>query len=346
MIRLGLRQDRVLLLLAPALAALGCAGAAPPAPVSARPGMVAAATVSAGPTVAAQTISTTTTVAAATISTPGEPHAFPAGWVRGAPAPPDPAPPLASMILGPQRQPVAPVELRLADLPLVEVTPKPLDAQRPGPNVLLPGEPSREIFVAPGCSRASVRNHSVGEITVGWVSLPIAPQSGGGVQLWHVQGGDGHDRYTSASWRTLDRAPGGALIYRETHAWFDMLTCKAFEVRHMEAVAQPIASGLGYAFRTHCASCKVTETDALHLITPGSGWGQSAFDHSEIALGQGRSTTRIMTFGNSALRRFRESGAITTRVADATLGVDVVQGSGESEPTAMIYVSDPPPSRF
>jgi hypothetical protein len=306
--------------------------------------MVAAATITAAPTVAAPTILPPPTVSAATISAPGEPVAFPAGWVRGAPAPLDPPPPLASLTLGPQRLPVAPVELRLAELPLVEVTPRPVDTQRPGPNVLAPGEPSREIFIAPGCSRVSVRNHSVGDVTVGWSSLPIAPQSGGGVQI--QRGGDGHDRYTLASWRTLDRAPGGALLYRETHAWFDMLTCKAFEVRHLEAVAQPIASGLGYAFRTHCASCKVTETDALHLITPGSGWDQSAFDHSEIALGQGRSTTRVMTFGNSALRRFRESGSITTRVADATLGVDVVQGSGESEPTAMIYVSDPPPSRF
>jgi hypothetical protein len=338
-IRLRLRLERALLLLVPALAALGCAGAAPlPAAVAPRE-VVAAATISAPSIVAAATISAPTPA-------PTEPVAFPAGWVRGAPASIDPPAPLASLTLGPQRPLVAPVELRLADLPLVEVTPRPLDAQRPGPSVVAPGEPSREIFVAPGCSRASVRNHSVGEITVGWVSLPIAPQSGGGVSLWHVQGGDGRDRYTLASWRTLDRAPGGALLYRETHAWFDMITCKAFEVRHMEAVARPIASGLGYAFRTHCPTCKVAEVDALHLITPGSGWDSSAFDHSEIALGQGRSTTRVMTFGANALRRFHESGALTSRVADITLGVDVVQGSGESEPTAMIYLSDPPPSRF
>jgi hypothetical protein len=306
--------------------------------------MVAAATTRPDPIVAAATTSADPIVAAATTSAALAPVAFPAGWARGAPAPLDPAPPLASLTLGPQRPLVAPVDLRLAELPLVEVTPRPVDTQRPGPNVAAPGEPSREIFIAPGCSRVSVRNHAVGDVTVGWLSLPIAPQSGGGVQI--QRGGDGHDRYTLASWRTLDRAPGGALLYRETHAWFDMLTCKAFEVRHVEAAAQPIASGLGYAFRTHCASCKVNETDALHLITPGSGWDQSAFDHSEIALGQGRSATRVMTFAGAAIRRFRESGAITARVADATLGIDVVQGSGESEPTAMIYVTDPPPSRF
>jgi hypothetical protein len=191
-----------------------------------------------------------------------------------------------------------------------------------------------------------VRNHAVGTISVGWLSEPIAPQSGGGVSLWHVKGGDGRDRYTSASWRTLDRAPGGGLRYQETNAWFDMLTCKAFEVRHMSAVAQPIASGLGYVFRTHCAACKPEVRDQLHLITPDTPWGNGAFEHAEIALGPGRSSTVVLTLVNAAIRRFREGGAITDRVADAQLGVDVVQGSGESEPTAMVYVTDPPPSRF
>jgi hypothetical protein len=229
---------------------------------------------------------------------------------------------------------------------VVEITPQPEDKQRPGPNAPAPGEPSREIFITPGCGRASVRNHAVGTITVGWASLPIAPQSGGGVDLWHVKGGDGRDRYTSASWTTLDREPGGALRYRETNAWFDMITCKAYEVRHVEAVAQPIAGGLGYAFRTHCPSCKPADVDTLHLITPGGGWGDDVFDHSALPLGPGTSSTRLFTLGNRAIRRFRESGSITSRVADAELGVEIVQGLGEVEPTAMIYVTDAPPPRF
>jgi hypothetical protein len=331
-----IRLDRALSLL-PALAALGCAGA--PRPI------VAAATIASAP----PAIVAAATISPATIAAPTAPidrAAFPAGWVRGAPAPLDTTKIPASLTLGPQRPIVAPVALRLADLPAVEVTPRPLDTQRPGPNAAAPGEPSREIFITPGCERASVRNHAVGTITVGWTSLPIAPQSGGGVMLWHVKGGDGRDRYTSASWRTLDRAPGGALLYRETHAWFDMITCKAYEVRHMEAVATPIIGGLGYVFRTHCPACKAADADQLHLITPGTGWGDEPFDHAEIALGPGQSTTRVITLGTSSIRRFREAGSITSRVADAQLGVDVVQGTGEAEPTAMVYVTDPPPSRF
>ncbi len=335
-----IRLDRALLL--PLLAALGCAGA-PPSPRAAAPAaaprpIVAAATISAAPIVAAATI--------APSPAPIDRAALPAGWVRGALAPLDPGPKTAPLNLGPQRTIVAPIALRLADLPLIEITPRPLDTQRPGPKAPPPGEPSREIFIAPGCSRASVRNHDVGTITVGWSSLPIAPQSGGGVMLGGFNGGDGHDRYTPASWRTLDRAPGGALRYRETNAWFDVITCKAYEVRHMEAVATPIASGLGYAFRTHCPSCKAADVDQLHLITPGTGWGTDPFDHTEIALGPGQSTTRVLTLGSSAIRRFREAGSLADRVADAQLGLDIVQGTGESEPTAMVYVTDPPPSRF
>jgi hypothetical protein len=166
------------------------------------------------------------------------------------------------------------------------------------------------------------------------------------VSLWGVKGGDGRDRYTSASWNTLDRAPGGALRYQETSAWFDMITCKAYEVRHVDAVAQPIAGGLGYVFRTHCPSCKPADIDKLHLITPDPGWGGGAFDHTALPLGPGQSTTHVITLGNSAIRRFRESGSITSRVADAELGVEIVQGLGEVEPTAMIYVTDAPPPRF
>lgn len=39
-----------------------------------------------------------------------------------------------------------------------------------------------------------------------------------------------------------------------------------------------------------------------------------------------------------------QGGAIAERTTDALLGVDVVQGTGEAEPTAVVYVRDPPPS--
>ena len=99
-------------------------------------------------------------------------------------------------------------------------------------------------------------------------------------------------------------------------------------------------------FRTRCPSCKPVDVDKLHPITPDTGWGGGAFDHAALALGPETSVTRVFAPGNSAIRRLRASGSITSRVADVELGVEVVQGTGEVEPTALVYVSDPPPSRF
>jgi hypothetical protein len=125
-----------------------------------------------------------------------------------------------------------------------------------------------------------------------------------------------------------------------------MISCKAYEVRRMEALAQPIAGGLVYAFRTRCPRCKGADGEKLHLLTPGSGWGISPFGHLEIALGRGQSSSLVIQLGLGAIRRFSGGGAVTERATDALLGVDVVQGIGEAEPTAVVYVSDPPPSSF
>lgn len=336
MIRLDLALDLACALLLPALGALGCAGAPLPPPTAAP---IAASSASAPVIVAAPTVAAPT-VAAATTSAPA---ALPAGWTAGAPAPLEAAKAPAS----PTLDAGAPEALRLADLPLVEVTPIPSDKHRPSVKTRTPGEPSREILITPGCKRASVRNHAFGFIQVGWVVQPIAAQSGGGVELWHVKGGDGRERYTVALWATLDRGEDGALHFQETDAWFDMLDCKAYEVRHVDAAPRPIAGGLAYAFRTHCASCTGAEVDQLHLITPGSdGADTGSFDHREIPLGPGLSKTLSLHLSADSIRRFRQGGALTTRTTDAKLGLDVTQGTGEAEPTAVVYVNDAPPPRF
>ena len=332
-----IRLDHALLLPAlAAIAALGCAGAPPQARVAATLAptspavIVAAATITASPLAPAEA-STSVSI------TPG---AFPVGWVRGAPAPLDSASPDTLSLLDPQRPTVAPSALRLADLPLIEEAPRPLITQPPSNETAAPGEPAREIFITPGCGRASVRNHTFGFIAVGWVSQPIAAQSGGGVTLDHVKGGDGQHRYIPASWQTIDRAPGGALRFQETDAWFDVLSCKAYEARRLEALAQPIAGGLAYAFRTRCPSCKGTKIETLHLLTPSNGFEPDAFAHHEFALGPGQSSSKVIALSLNAITRFRQAGAVTERATDARLGVEVMQASGEAEPTAVVYVSN------
>jgi hypothetical protein len=311
-----IRLDRALLL--GALAALGCARTPPPLHPAAA--IVAPATIAQAPREPAPA--------------PLERVAFPVGWVRGALAPEE-RPSFAS-----KRRAVTPEVLRVADLPVVEVTPRPVDSKRPSNQTVTPGELSQSIFITSGCGRASVRDHAFGFIQVGWFAQPIAPQSGGGVSLWHVNGGDGHYRYPLASWQTLDRGPGGALRFQETNAWFDMTTCKAYEVRRMEAAPQPLAGGLAYVFRTRCPSCNASKMDVLHVLTPDNGWDSGPFDHREITLGAGTSSTTVFHLGTSAIHRFHEIGAAAERAVDVVLGLDVVQGTGEAEPTAVVYVSE------
>ena len=336
-----IRLDRALLI--PALAALGtlgCAGA-PPQPRAA----ATLAPTSPSPIVAAATIAAPPSAPAAASSSIA-PGAFPAGWVRGAPAPLDSSSRETFSSLDPQRPTVAPNALRLADLPLIEETPRPPSTQPPSNETAAPGEPARDIFITPECGRASVRNHAFGFIEVSWASQPIAAQSGGGVMLGHVKGGDGQHRYVPASWQTIDRAPGGALRFQETDAWFDVLSCKAYEARRLEALALPIAGGLAYAFRTRCPSCKGSKIETLHLLTPSAGFVPGTFDHHEIALGPGQSSSKVIALSLGAITRFRHAGAATDRATDARLGIEVMQASGEPEPTAVVYVSDMPPPRF
>ncbi len=158
--------------------------------------------------------------------------------------------------------------------------------------------------------------------------------------LWHVKGGDGQHRYIPASWQTLDRAPGGALRFQETDAWFDVLSCKAYEARRLEALARPVAGGLAYAFRTRCPSCKGSKIETLHLLTPSAGFDLDTFAHHEIALGPGLSSSKVIALSLAAITRFRKAGAVTERATDARLGIEVMQASGEAEPTAVVYVSD------
>ncbi|MFS8065615.1 MAG: hypothetical protein ACMG6S_04505, partial [Byssovorax sp.] len=104
--------------------------------------------------------------------------------------------------------------------------------------------------------------------------------------------------------------------------------------------AQPVAGGLAYAFRTRCPSCKGTKIETLHLLTPSTGIVPDTFDHHEIALGPGQSTSRVIALSRDAIHRFHVAGSITDRAKEARLGVEVTQASGEAEPTAMVYVSE------
>jgi hypothetical protein len=273
------------------------------------------------------------------------PPAFPAGWVRNAPslALPTSTDRIPAITTDLPPSPVAPTALRLADLPSIEITP-PLDAAHP-PRAPLSTPFSEEIFIAHGCSRASVKNHDFGFIQVGWFSLPITAQSGGGVSLWGVHGGDGRETYTFAGWQTIERGEGESILFEQTDGWFNMLTCKMHEARKVRVLARPIAGGLAYGFIASCPDCAPKDRRQLHLLWPESGLGGFTFTHRAVSLFAGMADSAAASVTSAGLDRLRRAGAASTRTGDASFMIEIVQGTGEAEPTATISVRGAPPER-
>jgi hypothetical protein len=253
----------------------------------------------------------------------------------------------------PARVPVDTTAIRMADLPRVEVTPVPEEKKPPTSD---PAEVSPEIIITGG--RITVRNRPFGFIEASGLEMPIFPQSGGGVDLWFgMLGGDGQVVYLLVQWQTLAAAPDGALQYEEGFDWYNVLTRKAFVAWRMKAPAQPIAGadGLAYAFRTVCPACGAGSGERLHVITPSLGWegqmigdstrsrgGGDQFSHTEIPIRPGDGGSIAGNLGSSAIKRFKKSGAAPTRAEGTFLAVEVTQGVGEADPTALVSTAPAP----
>lgn len=277
---------------------------------------------------------------------------LPAGWIAGGPSSvmaPEPAPSRMSreamqIESAPPRPALAPAPIDLAAYDVVDVPPTLTTEQVEATNDPPPGDPPAELFVDRDCGRASVRGHAVGMIQVGWASLPIAPQSGGGVSLWHVRGsglGDGKHLYARALWETIDHLPDGTLRYAQTVARFNVHTCKARLVSTFTAVARPALGGLAYLFRTRCAACGAKGREDLHVILPSGGWGTEPYAHSVVALGQADS---VRVRGDRFhLDKFGRSFAVPVPLPpvgyDMLIGVEAVRGLGESRPSVIGYAS-------
>ena len=283
---------------------------------------------------------------------------LPAGWIAGGPAAPMPAATTPGrksrdalqLALSPPRPVLAPVPLALADLDTVDLQPAPSAAQIAASNADAPGDPPTDLFVAPGCSRASVSGHDIGEISVDWETRPIAPQSGAGVMLWGSRGGDGKHLYVRASWETIDSLPDGTLRYTETVARFHVLTCKARVARRYSVIARPYFGGLAYLFRTRCAACAPAERDVVHAILPPGGWGTEPYSHNHVAVVPGVGQGFLQQVSAAHRRRFGE--LLRHPVADAAagmsteIGIEAAQTLAEQAPTMIAYTAEVPERGF
>lgn len=290
----------------------------------------------------------------ATASTHADP-ALPKGWIQGGPSTPmaaDPAPSPRSrealqLASSPVRGPVAPVSIGLEGIEVVEVEPEPARSEIEDAKGDVPGDAPEDLFVDRGCTRASVRGHSVGSLSVGWVSEPIGPQSSGGPSLWHVRGdrglGDGKHLYTRASWETIDRAEGGALRFTETVARFHVRSCKARTARRYSAIARPILGGFAYVFRARCARCAPDSRDALHVILPPGDWGTEDYSHRVVRLPEdGADHLRVSVSPARVQKLARAIGRPlpSTVDMDRVIGIEVAKGLWERAPTVIGYTHE------
>jgi hypothetical protein len=280
---------------------------------------------------------------------------LPAGWIAGGPAAPmtaEAAPNPRSrealqLASSPLRPALAPVPVALDAFELVEVTPALTEKEAEASNADPPGEPATDFFVDRGCGRASVSGHAIGTVQVGWASEPIGPQSGGGVDLWHVRGsrgGDGKHRFAHAAWETIDRLPDGTLRYMAATGRFDVRTCKTTLHSRYTAVARPILGGLAFVFRTRCAACAPAQRDGVHLLLPTSGWGNDPYAHSTLQVGpESAGSTRIQV-DRARLDRFGKTVGRSLPAPpegrDVLVGFELVKGLGEAEPSVIAYAAE------
>ncbi|MFT3766469.1 MAG: hypothetical protein QM820_13290 [Minicystis sp.] len=293
------------------------------------------------------------TMVAGSTKTHADPS-LPEGWIAGGPAAPmtaeaSPSPrsrEALQLASSPLRPVIAPVPLALDAFDVVDVEPALTDKELES-NADASGEPATDFFVDRGCHRASVSGHAVGDVQVGWVSLPIGPQSSGGVDLYHVRGsngGDGVHRYAHAIWETLDRQPDGTLRYTHTDGRFNLRTCKTRVASRYTVTARPLFGGLAYLFRTRCAKCEPAQREVLHVLTPPSGWGNEEYGHRRVLLGGQHADSERVRVNDVRLRKFEKAfGRALPRVADGReilLGIETAQGLGEAAPSVIAYATE------
>lgn len=277
--------------------------------------------------------------------------ALPAGWIRGgAPLPivAEETPGTLSIrqlqINGAVPRPaLAPVAIPISALPVAEVVERP-SSERP-PTSPPGGEIASDLVVTPECRRAFVKGHKYGTMRVEYREQPIAQPEGGGVAMWELRGSRGQPGYLLATWESLELESDGAVHYRETTAWIDKTTCEARVARKVALTPVPLPGGLAFAFLERCPTCAPDAREKLRVVYPdhgGMNWRPIASRSAAIQPGTGQMIKHTIEL--AAILDFRASGVAVSARVDQAIGIEVVQGTGEIEPTVIAYASDAGPN--
>jgi hypothetical protein len=136
--------------------------------------------------------------------------------------------------------------------------------------------------------------------------------------------------------------------YSYVEAWLDGTTCKGIELRRYTTPVYPIAGGLGYTYRTHCASCAPKEQDELHIVIP-TAMSSSAFgekngvrywtylmEHLELPMSVGTAGTMTAQIEEASIALWNRVVPKGLPVADVELRVETSFAAGEDAPTVLV----------
>jgi cytochrome c peroxidase len=224
----------------------------------------------------------------------------------------------------PPRQVMEMIDLDLDALPIVETEP-PIKYVETNPEPQ--GGVVKDLLVWKA-ECGSVPRHSAAHLQVDWRSTGMT------YMLERCIGSpdeDGRRVWRDMLVQTVDPLPNGRLHVERYDGWLRVGPSHEFRATSIIVVdAMPVADGLVFAFRTHCAECKEGEREKLHVISPSSGfWGDEFFSWRILDLDKGKSDSTSSIFDLPNLERWKKATK-----------VDVPTGSKIASPRNVVFRLD------
>jgi cytochrome c peroxidase len=235
--------------------------------------------------------------------------------------------------ISPRRSVFESLELDLATLPVVQVTPPvKYDELKAEPQ----GGEIKNLLVWNG-ECATVAYHSAAHLQLDWRSTGMSRA----VERCVGSPDDDGRRVWRDAWvRTVDPLPNGHLHVEQYRGYFRVNTHEFWVTNSISVDAAPIADGLAFAFIAHCESCTEGGSDALHVITPSdNSWGEEYFAWRILSLNQGATSSTFAMFPPPNLERWKKAtnidvptGATIGSPRNVVLRVDVSRTFSEDKP--------------
>ncbi|MDI3281776.1 hypothetical protein [Polyangium sp. 15x6] len=133
--------------------------------------------------------------------------------------------------------------------------------------------------------------------------------------------------------------------YTVVEAWLDGKTCKGLALRRYQTTVKPLAGGLAYTYRTHCARCSPAQSETLHVVIPtamsssatgGFRYWTYLMEHLELPLGPGTSGSLRARIEEGSIRSWNRVVPRALPVADVELRIETSFAVGEDEPTIVL----------